>query len=941
MNRNLSRQILFLPLLGCIFTFSQAGIIRGKVMDSRSGDPLIGASVIIKNTKYSAIVNLDGSFIIRNVPTGNYEIFAKDLGYLQSDLIKVKVSGVGKESKIIIRLMPAINLLQQVQITRHFNPTTDEGVVSLEKNGIGIQNILSQNTIRLLPDVTVANVLQRISGITVQRNKAGEGRYAIIRGMAQRYNNTLVNGVEIPSPDDKYRFIPMDIFPSGMLERLVVTKSLTPNMEGDAIGGTMNLIMKSAPDQFLFKVNVSGGYSTLFSNRSFSAFNHSVINKKSPAEINGNNYAATAKDFPLGNLHYSNLSIPVNSMIGFTIGSRTRNKRLGAILAVNYQNFYRGSNSEYLVPSAQPGDVPVANTPVFTDAYDRQYSVQTNRLGIQNKIDYIINDHNEISLFNLYVHENEFQTRYTIDTIVGTNSSATSKDVDVEHRSRWQIQDIYNATLHGVHQLGNRFKLDWDAVYSIARNQVPDMAWYDFNANVLLNPNGMIQQVDSTTYGTSMSRVWQHNTDQDWDGYLNLTYDANIINRNVEFEGGGLIRFKTRKNYYNSYNLTPTYTTAQPYTAIDSIPFAFSPATNGTGNITALNANFYTAHEKITSGYIQAKFLLVRSLQVLGGVRIENTQQEYNTVMPVSFNGRSGTIHYTDVLPSIHFKYLINDIQDLRLSYFKSISRPGFGEIDPYIVPGEVFTEIGNPYLKHVRADNLDLRYGLFPGAADELLLGVFYKLLRNPIEYFVTTNGGPTAEFIQPENVNKATNYGFEAVFTRYFGMFGFSINYTYTHSQVTTKKLLYYYAPGIGSQTDSTSETRPLQGQADNVGNISLLYKNPKIGLDMQLAFAYTGDRIAQVSQYYNLDIWQKPYSQLDFSLEKRLTRHFYFSLKINNLNNAPNELYMKTAPSVVNKQFSGNYKLPFQGNDINSTIVQKDIYKLSFLGGIRYKF
>ena len=142
------------------------------------------------------------------------------------------------------------------------------------------------------------------------------------------------------------------------------------------------------------------------------------------------------------------------------------------------------------------------------------------------------------------------------------------------------------------------------------------------------------------------------------------------------------------------------------------------------------------------------------------------------------------------------------------------------------------------------------------------------------------------------------------------------------------------------MGIRTDSVSQSRPLQGQANNVGNLSLLYKNPKIGLEIQLAFSYTGDRIAQVSQYYNLDTWQKPLSQLDLSLEKKLSRNFSFYAKVNNLTNTPSKLYIKAAPSLVNQQYSGGYKIPFQSDDKN-TIVQKDIYMISFLGGFRYKF
>jgi TonB dependent receptor-like, beta-barrel/TonB-dependent Receptor Plug Domain/CarboxypepD_reg-like domain len=930
------RAVLIL-MLTSVTTIGYSQTIKGFVYDKQTGEPLEAATVHLTGTSYTSYVELDGSYVLKNVKPGNYNMEVAIIGYKTMNDIPVEVTA-GKETKMkSVLMVPDVKALNQVVITGTSDNGSDYSVMNMEKNGGVVQNILSQKTIQLLPDVTVATALQRVSGVSIQRNASGEARYAIIRGMSQRYNNTLVNGIKIPSPDDKYRFVPMDIFPSDMLERLEVIKSLTPDMEGDAIGGTMNLVMKEAPNNFLFTANIAGGYSTLFSDRPFSAFYHSTINKKSPAEIHGNNYAATAADFPLNNLHYYNKSAPVNSTMGFTIGDRFLHQRLGVIVAVTYQNFFRGSNSDYLIPSAQPYPTATGNIPEFTDSYARQYSTQTNRLGINNKIDFVINPDNKISLYNLYVHQNDFETRFTPDTTIGTNSSEQSKDVDIQYRSMWHIQSIYNSTLQGIHQLSNKVKLDWSAVYSLATNQVPDMAWFDYNSNISSNTSGQITQVNNTTYGTGMERVWEHNTDQDLAGYLNLTYTPRLFGRAGEFKAGGLYRYKTRNNYYNDYSLLPTYSTPQPYTTLDSIPFYFSPAANGTGAITATNPNTYTLHEKIAAGYVETKFMLSDKLQVLGGVRVENTHEDYQTVMPASFNQRSGTIYYTDVLPDVHFKYSLTSNENLRLSYFKSISRPGFGEIDPYHLYGEYFDEIGNPELKHTRADNLDLRYEWFPNTTDQLLLGVFYKNLQNPIEYFVTTNGGPSAQFIQPENVNRAINYGFEAVYTHYFGMFGVSANYTYTHSQVTTSKLLYIYVPNVGDQTKLTQQTRPLQGQADNIGNLSLLYKNPKLGLNMQVALAYTGTRIAQVSEYYGLDIWQKAYTSLDFSIEKSITKHFYFYAKVNNITNAPNELYIKAPPDEINKE---GYTLPYQAMT-NETIVERDIYNTTFLLGIRCKF
>ncbi|MFL9482843.1 TonB-dependent receptor domain-containing protein [Chitinophagaceae bacterium LWZ2-11] len=789
-----------------------------------------------------------------------------------------------------------------------------------------VENILSQKTIELLPDVTVANALQRISGVSIQRSSSGEGRYAIIRGMDARYNNTLVNGVKIPSPDARYRFVPMDLFPSEMLERLEVVKSLTPSMEADAVGGSMNLVMKSAPQKFLVTANASTGVSTLFSSsRPFQNFQHGAVNPYSPAEIFGNNYSATQNDFSRGNLNYTNKNLPFNSTAGLTIGGRTLHQKLGIIVSGSYQNMYRGSNSMLLVPNAgpavvsQPGGGDLNNQSIISDLYQRQYSTQTTRWGLHNKIDYIFNDKNKISLYNMYVHMNEFQTRSTYDSVY------LNKLADNLMRSRVQKQSIYNSTLRGDHVLSNTFNFNWIGTYSLAKGATPDMAEYDYQSGV--NTQG------GYIYTTQkMSRNWQHNKNQDLAGYLNMFYTPTIAGTNVEFNFGGMYRHRTRDNYYNPYSLSPQ-TNGQLWTGFNAANYTFTPANNALGSITTANPNTYTSYENVAAGYVQVKFMLTKKLQVLGGARIESTEQGFTTVMPDSYAGRYGTVKYADLLPSIHLKYALTDKQNIRLSYFRSIVRPDFYEIVPTQENGELFDIKGNDSLKHAKADNFDLRYELFPGGADQILIGAFYKNIQDPIEYAIVRNGGPSAQYFMPQNFGNAHNYGIEAVVTKFFGMFGVSANYTYTKSQITTSKLYYYRDPVAGITSKLVDQTRPMQGQADHIGNLSLLYKNPKIGLDIQIAFVYIGKRIAQVSPYYNLDYWLLGQGTLDLSFEKTIGKHFSFYGKFNNLTNTPAKTAIMQAPQAGNAFPDQSYS--------NKTIVAKDIYQVNLLGGFRYKF
>jgi len=920
--QSFTKKLRCLALIIIISTSAFAGVIKGRVTDARTGEPLAGATIELVNndTRLFSTVNLDGSYIIKNVAAGNYSLSIKSLGYntVKNHAIEVK-NGAG-DIVFNTTLQSEASMLDEVTIVTG-NKESDHAARNLEKASPELVNMLSQKTIELLPDLTVANAMQRISGVSIQRSSSGEGRYAIIRGMDQRYNNTLVNGVKIPSPDAKYRYVPMDLFPSDMLERLEVIKSLTPSMEGDAVGGTLNLVMKSAPQHFLLNANIASGFSGLFSSsRPFAAYDHSAVNNQSPAELHGNDYAATQNDFSKGNLNFSTHHLPFNSVAGMTIGGRLAHQKLGIIVSASYQNMYRGSNSDFLVPNAQPQVVgDLNNQSVISDLYIRKYSTQTRRTGLHNKIDYRFNKNNTISLYNMYVRMNEFQSRSTYDSVY------LNKLSDNLYRSRTQKQSIYNSTLQGDHILNNVFSVNWTGSYARAISKVPDMAEYDYQSAA--TPGTYIVQ--------KMSRIWQHNTDQDLAGYLNLYIRPVIGKERVQFALGAMFRHKSRDNYYNDYSLSPVLTGGQPqyWTDYNSASYNFSPAGNAMGNITTANTNTYTSSEDVSAAYGQFKFKAGQKLEILGGIRLEHTKQDFTTVMPESFPGRYGTVTYTDPLPSLHLKYSLNDEQNIRLSYFRSIVRPDFYEIIPTQTNGELFDVKGNDSLKHSTADNFDLRYEFFGTGADQLLAGVFYKNIYDPIEFAIVRNGGPSAQFFMPENFGTAHNYGFEAVLTKYLGKFGLSANYTYTHSTITTTKQYFYRDPSLGITSKLVEQKRPLQGQADHIANISLLYKNPKIGLDLQLAFVYTGKRIAQVSPYYMLDYWQLGQGVLDFSFEKRFGHHFYFYGKLNNLTNTPSKTVIYQSPATDNKFPDQGYK--------DRTVVGRDIYQINILGGIRYKF
>ena len=895
-----------------------ATVLKGRILDSKTQEPLIGATIHNKlNIKIDDEAKLDGSYIFRKLAPGKYIFTVQYAGYVKQER-EIVVPANKDVVNVDILLDSKEVSLNQVEIVGKSDRESTQSARNAERNADNLLNIIPAKTIQLSPDITVANVLQRVSGVTMQKTaNSGEAQYAIIRGMDKRYNYTLVNGIKIPSPNDKNRYVPMDIFPAELIAHLDVIKALTPDMEGDAIGGVMNLELKDAPEKLLINVNGSVGYNQIFFNRSFSQFNTSSVNLQAPSERGIPNASPT--DFPLDDLKFKGIQPFPNLNGGISFGNRFFNKRLGFVLAVSNQNTYSGADAFVVVPRAQPNE---GTLPAFETKDNRTYSTQQNRLGIHNKFDFQIDRNNKISLYNAYFELNKYVSRHTVETALSTGVGNTV----YYDRSQSQLEKIYNSTLQGNHNLTNTLKLDWSAVYSKSSANNPDEAQLhnesaDFGKTVLL-------------FG--INHKWRNNSDQDVAGYLNVAWKPEINPNNVEIKAGGMYRHKVRDNIYHEYSLDPI-PGSSAFKSIDSVKVYFAGVNANQGS--PVNQNDYHVTEDIMAGYGQIKFKVFAKLNVLAGVRVERDVQDYLTPMPDYFPGYKGRLPYMDILPSLHLKYELAANQNLRLSYFSSISRPGYFEVIPYNIKGETFDEKGNPALRESKASNIDFRYELFPQANEQILIGAFYKNIVDPIEYSLVREAGPSALQLKPQNFGTASNLGVELVVNKYFGNFGISANYTYTKSSITTNKYLYQKdATGDLNSNSFVSRTRPMQGQADHIANLSLLYKNQKIGLDAQFSMVYTGQYISQVSAYDGLDFWSMPITTLDFSFEQKLSKKINLSV----FGKARNLLNAAAVQRILmhNDYLTRNLQLPEQDSP-NSIVVQKEQYGQNFLVGFRYSY
>jgi TonB-dependent receptor len=911
---------LFYPffLLITIQGFCQLSEIKGKVGSRLGNEKMAGAFVSCTGNghTYNVITDPDGEFRFRDLPMGSYDIKIDYVGFV-TYVTRVELAN-NKKVELKIQLDEHGKDLSTVQIYGKIGQEDDRGAILKEKHAPNIVNVISAEAIEKSPDINAANVLKRMSGLTIQTNGGADEAYPIIRGLDPRYNNTLINGIKITSPDDKTRYVPLNIVPSDLLGSIEVSKTLTPEMEGDAIGGTVNMVMKDAPNQETFKVLGSLGYSAIFFQRKFMTFSKSDIQQQSLTERYGSSYIAQPDDFSRSNLDFTQVQPGPNSVATVAYGNRYFKQKLGLMVAESFQNQFYGSNS--IFNQAAP-DIHANGAPTISDYANRQFSTQQLNNGVTVHLDYAFDDRNKISLTNILLYTGIAQARLIIDTsILGGNGGRTvpgTGPVSTDYTSVTSKQLLENVKLDGKHILSNHFMFDWTGVYSYAAKRVPDYADLSLNKKIdTVHINGDIHGpytfVTTPNYFDDITRIWQHNQDVDVSGMANFSYRTALGDRKMlELKAGGLYRHKDRYNLQDEYDLKPT-------TDADGIKQQFTDIYSAqwivynTAGTEAYDINNYHAYENITAGYGEAKFTSA-ILDAVGGVRFEKTDQGFtlNNFNATGINGIDKK--YTDVLPSVDLKFKLNPITNLRVTYYAAIARPNYYDLVPapsLSATSATITE-GNPYLLHTTSNNYDIRYELYPRSDEQLFAGVFYKKLYNPIEFAYIS--GTT---YMPVNTPEATDYGVELAFTRYFGKyFGITGNYTYLNSSTTSIKS--YYNLAANYVNADTTEKRPLQGQTDHTLNVSFLYRNAKSRLFAEVAFQYIGRSIGLVYPIYGYDYYQQPQANLAFSAEKGLSnRHWTAFTKWNNLLNTANK------------------------NEINNILVSSEVTGFNFSFGIRYE-
>lgn len=898
------------PLVNVVLLDGAAapGRLTGYVVSATTGAPVPDARVEISGRPEPLSTDITGVFSVE-LPRGTYEISIShpEQGSRSFERVRV-IAGTTTEFDFTLGVPagPGGGPVEEVVATARYVPNTLEVA---ERSSESVLEAISEQEIAIAGDSTAAAALQRVTGLTLV-----DDRFVYVRGLGERYSSTLLNGAELPSPDPTRRVVPLDIFPTEMLEGILIQKTYSPDLPGDFSGGAVRLRTAGVPAGFGGEISLSlgGNSQSTFGegatyaggDRDFLGFDDGTREipplaaeltdggRINLGTLTPEQREAVAESLPV-NYALQDKTLPPDIGLEFTLGDRLDRAggSYGYQFAFIYDNEWRFREEERTSVALDTSGRTFANS-----ASELERTEQTINLGGMLSLAAELGDNHSLN-------SNTLLTRKTSNSVFQERGVYPGESREfIDTTLEWIETQLFSQQLTGEHYFGAAadIRLDWQATLSSADRDVPDQRQYSYAR--LFTPGEAerdpFQIAATTALGRRpLTRSWEYLQDDSTDLGASLSLPVSFsdhVTADLEFGLADTSRERDSTITRWRFDLPSPI----PAELADDLGLPVEqilvPENIGPGLWQLLNASLvsdsYTASQDLSAYYLMATLWLGNDWQAQFGARRESSEIEVATFQLTNPDQLDVTrLENDDTLPALTLTWYANDKTQVRFGLSETVNRPQFRELSPvpFTDPETRYNTQGNPQLRQAEISNFDFRYEYYWSDSQLISVAAFYKDFTNPIEQVIVGGGSDGRGVRTFQNADSATNYGLELEFrnelAEWAGLWSgfehmyFSSNLSLIESEVSL-------SPAQAAVLTSTE--RPLQGQSPWVVNLQLGYDNLATLTQAALLFNMFGERIVDVGQKGLPDAYEQPVPTLDFSYSKGFTNGWTLKFKARNL-------------------------------------------------------
>ncbi len=869
------------------------GLLRVQVISAETGKPVKDVQVFLSGLKEKFRTDEQG-MLSATVPVGQYSVSLLHSAYSSQTQDEVKIENEHK-TNLNFKLTPAgVELAEFVVLEPHLAGTI-ASVMEEQRTATSVATVMGAEQFSRAGDSDVAVALRRASGLTLVG-----GQFIFIRGLGERYSTTLVNGAAVPSPDPTRRVVPLDLFPTNILESVMVQKTYSPDRQGEFAGGTVELRTRGIPDSFFFNLNLQTGINDR------TTFQNGLDYKGSGTDFTGYDDGARAMPNELadavkqGNLQPASVFNPNGATperlesLGeglsdvWDVNKQKKGPDRGFQASMGDSFTFGDFRWGYIAAGAWKQEFRKQNE--INREFQSEKLVKAQDLNVQRSLSEVhITGYAATELEYKDTHKLFARTMFLRQSIDEARISQGFTDAETTDVRKTKLRFFSNQLL--MNQFGGEhrfdrlkdFSINWLYTDSTANRDEPKTRDYRYDVSQQTGEYIFSQRVDSNviTYADLVDK------DRSWrvDGKLPLQLAPQ---HKVTFSGGFITQEKNRQagaQRFSFYRFGRDASNPQVYSqsSLENIlnPQYIGPNGYQLRDVTR-KSDQYNATQNLLMYYSKVDLLSYDKINITGGLRWEDNDQRVHTTTTGNIP-TTAVLNRVDMLPSVVATAFLTDKQQLRAGFSQTISRPDFRELAaaPFLDMNTNQETIGNPFLKQTAITNWDVRWEYYLSPTENVFAGFFWKDLKNPIE-LITLAGNVGLNTYQ--NIDKAKVYGFEVEFLKKLDFvhpllqnFYFGGNYTWSLSNAKLN------AQNLQAQT---TNDRPLQGHSQHIVNFQLGYDNPKWKTQATLLYNVASERIMAAGVLKAPDKYEQPFHQLDFVVSQNLYKGLSTQITMQNL-------------------------------------------------------